>query len=305
MPAVQPNEASHTHAMTGSLLVALAAIGSSGKAILVKLAYLHQVDAVTLLALRMAFALPFFLLMGVSGKPASAQGKLSRADAAAVSGLGLLGYYLASFLDFWGLEYISAGLERLILFLYPTLVVIFSFLFLGRPVRLKEMAALMLSYSGIGLVFHRQVSVGQPGMVLGASLVFGSTVAYAAFLMGCHRVIQKLGPRRFTAYAMTAACLACLAQFALTHPLSALKVQTPVYAFALGMAVFSTVLPSLLLSMGIQRIGAGRASLISSIGPVATIGLAYAVLGEVMVWDQWLGSLLVLAGVLVVSLGKN
>ena len=117
MPAVHPNEASHTHAMTGSLLVALAAIGSSGKAILVKLAYLHQVDAVTLLALRMAFALPFFLLMGVLGMPAAAQGKLGRA---AVSGLGLLGYYLASFLDFWGPEYISAGLERLILFLYPT-----------------------------------------------------------------------------------------------------------------------------------------------------------------------------------------
>ena len=132
-----------------------------------------------------------------------------------------------------------------------------------------------------------------------------SDLAYAAFLMGCHRVIQKLGPRRFTAYAMTAACLACLAQFALTHPLSALQVQTPVYALALGMAVFSTVLPSLLMSMGIQRIGAGRAALISSIGPVATLGLAYAVLGEVMGWDQLLGSLLVLAGVLVVSLGKN
>lgn len=116
MPAVHPKEASHAHAMTGSLLVALAALGSSAKAILVKLAYLHQVDAVTLLALRMAFALPFFLLMGVLGKPAPGQGKLGRADAAAVSGLGLMGYYLASFLDFWGLEYISAGLERLILF---------------------------------------------------------------------------------------------------------------------------------------------------------------------------------------------
>ena len=104
---------------------------------------------------------------------------------------------------------------------------------------------------------------------------------------------------------MTAACLACLAQFALTRPLSALKVQPPVYALALGMAVFSTVLPSLLLSMGIQRIGASRASLISSIGPVATIGLAYAILGEVMGWDQLLGSFLVLSGVLVVSLGKN
>ena len=305
MPNSHPIEASRRPAVTGSVLVALAAFGFSAKAILVKLAYLHSVDAVTLLALRMAFALPFFLLMGIWGKPSAIQGKLGLADGAAVVGLGLLGYYLASFLDFWGLEYISAGLERLILFLYPTLVVTFSFLFLGRPIRFKEMAALILSYAGIGLVFYRQVSVGQPGMMLGAGLVFGSTVAYAAYLMGSHRIIQKLGARRFTAYAMTVACMACLAQFALTHPLSALKVPTPVYALTLGMAVFSTVLPSLLLSMGIQRIGASRAALIGSIGPVATIALAYAVLGEVMGRDQWLGSLLVLAGVLVVSLGKR
>jgi drug/metabolite transporter (DMT)-like permease len=215
------------------------------------------------------------------------------------------GYYLASFLDFWGLEFISASLERLILFLYPTLVVIFSFLFLGRPIKGKEIVALILSYLGIALVFHRQISVGQPDMMLGASLVFGSTVAYAAYLMGCRRVINKLGPRRFTAYGMTVACMACLAQFALTHPISAFRAPAPVYALALGMAIFSTVMPSLLLSMGIQRVGASQASLIGSIGPVATIALAYAVLGEVMRVEQLLGSMLVLAGVLVVSLGKN
>ena len=305
MPSIHSKPASHPHAMTGSLLVALAAIGFSAKAILVKLAYLHPVDAVTLLALRMAFALPFFLLMGIWGRPTHSQEKLGIANGAAVAGLGWLGYYLASLLDFWGLEYISAGLERLVLFLYPTLVVIFSGLFLGQPIRRKEIAALVLSYAGIGLVFRQQVSSGQPGMLLGAGLVFGSTVAYAAYLMGSQRIIQKLGARRFTAYAMTAACMACLAQFALTHPLSALKLETPVYVLALGMAVFSTVLPALLLSIGIQRIGASRASLISGIGPVATLALAYAVLGEVMGLDQLLGSLLVLAGVLVVNLEKN
>lgn len=290
-------------ALAGSLFAALAAFGFSAKAILVKLAYLHPVDAVTLLALRMAFALPFFLLMAAWGrKPA---GGLAPADAAAVAGLGLLGYYLASFLDFWGLEFISAGLERLILFLYPTLVVVFSAWFLRRPVRRPEVFALALSYLGIGLVFFQQLSLGQPGFLAGAGLVFGSTVAYSAYLLGSHGLIAKLGARRFTAYAMSAACFACLLQFTLTHPLSALSLPRPVYGLALLMAVFSTVLPSLLLSMGIQRIGASRTALIGSLGPVATIALAYVFLGEVMGPLQWLGSLLVLAGVLAVSLGRH
>lgn len=305
MPTIHANETRHAATLTGRLFVALAAFGFSAKAILVKLAYFHQVDAVTLLALRMAFALPFFLLMGLWRKPAPDQGKLSLTDAAAVVGLGLLGYYLASLLDFWGLEFISAGIERLVLFLYPTLVLVFSFVFLGRSIKAKEILALALSYTGIGLVFYRQISVGQTDMLLGASLVFGSTVAYAVYLMGSHRVIQKLGPRRFTAYGMSAACVACLAQFATTHPASALQVPAPVYALALGMAAFSTVAPSLLLSMGIERIGASQASLISSIGPVAAIALAYTVLGEVMGLDQLLGSMLVLTGVLVVGLGKS
>ena len=304
MPKVNTNEISRKASVTGSLFVALAAFGFSAKAILVKLAYLHQVDAVTLLAMRMAFALPFFLLMGL-WKSVPNRNKISWVDATAVAGLGLLGYYLASFLDFWGLQFISAGLERLILFLYPTFVVIFSFLFLGRPIKGKEIMALILSYLGIALVFHQQIAIGQPDMMLGVSLVSGSTVAYAVYLMGSHRVINKLGPRRFTAYGMTIACTACLAQFALTHPITALRAPAPVYALALGMAVFSTVMPSLLLSMGIQRVGASQASLISSIGPVATIALAYAVLGEVMGTEQLLGSALVLTGVLVVSIGRN
>jgi len=300
MPSIQSNKL----ALTGSLFVALSAFGFSAKAILVKLAYLHQVDAITLLALRMAFALPFFLLMGVWGNSTTHPYKPSLIDGISIVILGLLGYYLASFLDFWGLEYISAGLERLILFLYPTLVIVFSCLFLRRPIKRKEILALVLSYLGITLVFYRQVSINQPEILLGASLVFGSTLAYAVYLMGSHGIIKKLGPRRFTAYAMTIACIACLAQFALTHSLSALWVPQSVYALALAMAIFSTVMPSLLLAMGIQRIGASRASLISSIGPVATIALAYFVLGEVMGLAQLLGSALVLSGVLVASMGK-
>ena len=290
---------------TGSLFVVLAAVGFSTKAILVKLAYVHQVDAVTLLAIRMAFSLPFFALMALLGRSNSGNGTISPADWAAVLGLGLLGYYVASFLDFRGLEYVSAGLERLVLFLYPTLVVLLSSVFLGRRIKSKEVGALILSYLGIALVFYRQASFEQENFMLGAGLVFGSTVAYAIYLMGSSRVIARFGPTRFTAYAMTAACAGCMAQFAATHPLSALRVSSDVYALSLGMAIFSTVLPSLFLSLGIRRIGATRASLISSIGPVVTIALAYVFLGEVMSGEQWLGSCLVMAGVLIVSLGKN
>jgi len=303
MPNSSPSEIRRAGSAAGVVFVALAAFGFSAKAILVKLAYQYPVDAVTLLALRMAFSLPFFLLMAFWGRR-DGQAKLAWADAVALVGLGLLGFYLASFLDFWGLEYISAGLERLILFLYPTLVVVFSFLLFGRPIGLREIVALGLSYAGFGLVFYQQVSLDQPKTLLGVGLVFGSTVAYAAYLMGSHRVIQKLGAKRFTAYAMTVASLACLAQFALTHPLSALRLPQPVYGLAISMAVFCTVLPSLLLSLGIHRIGASRASLISSLGPVTTLILAYAVLDEVMSAEQWLGAALVLAGVLLVSLAK-
>jgi drug/metabolite transporter (DMT)-like permease len=303
MSTAHSAETPRAASLAGIFFVALSAFGFSAKAILVKLAYLHPVDAVTLLALRMAFALPFFLLMALWGPPAPAP--VRRADVAAVAGLGLLGYYLASFLDFWGLEFISAGLERLILFLYPTFVLVFSWLFFGRPVKPAEALALVFSYAGIALVFYRQVSLGQPGLWQGAGLVFGSTLAYAAYLLGSHRAIARWGARRFTAYAMSAACLACLLQFALTHPWAALRLPAPVFALALAMAVFSTVLPALWLSMGIQRIGPGRAALVGSLGPVATIGLAYAVLGEAMGLDQLAGAALVLAGVLAVSLGKR
>ena len=305
MPSIHSSATDRAATAAGGLCVALAAFGFSAKAILVKLAYLQHVDAVTLLALRMACALPFFLLMGFCGRRAAAAGQPSLGDAAAAAGLGLLGYYLASFLDFRGLEFISAGLERLILFLYPTLVVAFAFLFQGRPVKRLELAALALSYAGIALVFYRQAAPAAAGTLQGAGLVFASAAAYAAYLMASPPAIRKLGPGRFTACAMSAACLACLAQFALTRPLAALNVPAQVFALALGMAVFSTVLPSLLLAMGIQRVGASRAALIGSIGPVATLALAYAFLGEAVDAAQLAGAALVLAGVLAVSLGKR
>lgn len=290
-----------TAALVGAGFVFLSAVGFSAKAIMVKLAYAHAVDPMTLLALRMGFSVPFFLglaLWAKGGQP------LERQDWAAVTGLGLLGYYLANFLDLVGLQFVSASLERLILFLYPTLVVVLSALFFRHPIGRREVLALALSYGGVALVFASDVSFRRSGIVPGAALIFGSALAYALYLMGSGRVIPRVGAMRFTAYAMTAACAMSMLQFAVTRPLSALQVTPHVYGLAAAMAVFSTVLPSALLAVGIRRIGAGQAALVGSVGPVATIVLAHFLLDEVVSGLQVMGALLVLAGVLAVSVRK-
>lgn len=282
-------------------LATLAAIGFSGKAIFVKLAYGEAVDAVTLLALRMLFSAPFFLIVALRHawqKPAQA---LSRRDYVALLLLGLLGYYLSSLFDFIGLQYISAGLERLILFLYPTLVVVLSALLLHKPFGRKEIVALLLSYAGIGVVFSDQVRLQAEHLWLGAGFVFASTLTYAAHLIGTGETVARIGASRFTAYAMLVACAATLIQFLLTHPPQALLVSARVYQLSLWLAIVSTVLPVFMLSAAIRIIGSGHASLIGALGPVATLFLANVFLGEQLSPLQMAGAALVLAGVLSLS----
>jgi len=287
----------------GSLFVLLSAIGFSAKAILVKLAYVYSVDAITLLALRMVFSAPFFIITAIWYSLDQKLSPLTRSDWFTVLILGFLGYYLASLLDFLGLQFISAGLERLILFLYPTFVVVLSVLFFSRPLRRKELFALLLSYVGIAIVFQHDIGTVQQNLILGSSLVFASAWAYALYLIGSGRSIARLGAMRFMSYVMIVACVACFAQFLFTRPLDAVFSQAmPVYGLGLAMALFSTVAPAFLLALGIRQIGASRASLISSIGPITTIFLAYFFLNEPMSALQLCGSALVLAGVLLVSL---
>jgi len=288
-------------ALVGVFFALLAAVGFSAKAILVKLAYLDRVDAVTLLALRMAFSVPFFIGAALWARRQHTE-PLSRQDWILVLILGLIGYYLASFLDFLGLQYISAGLERLILFLYPTLTVILSALLARRAIGRPVMAAMVVCYAGIALVFFHDVGTMQGGIVLGASLVFGSTLSYSVYLVGAGHAIARIGAARFTAYAMIVATAASLLQFAATHPVHALDVPARVYELALAMAIFSTLLPVFLLSHAIRRIGSGSTSLIGSVGPVSTILMAYVFLQEGLSALQVAGSALVLAGVLIVSL---
>lgn len=287
-------------ALFGVAFALLAAVGFSAKAILVKLAYLDNVDAVTLLALRMAFSAPFFIGVALWAGLRHAE-PLDTHDRLLVLGLGLIGYYCSSFLDFLGLQYISAGLERLILFLYPTMTVILSALVYKRAIGRKAIAAMALSYAGIALVFVHDIGVKEGGTVLGASLVFASTLSYSIYLVGAGHAIARIGTMRFTAYAMVLASAASLLQFVVMRPLGALDLPLRTYELSIAMAIFSTVLPVFLLSFAIRRIGSGSASLIGTIGPVSTIYMAYMFLNESISLPQIAGSSLVLIGVLVIS----
>ncbi len=289
----------------GVVFALLAAVGFSAKAILVKLAYLDSVDAVTLLALRMVFSVPFFIGVAVWAKRQHAA-PLNTHDRLLVLGLGLIGYYCSSFLDFLGLQYISAGLERLILFLYPTMTVILAAVLYKRTIGRKVIAAMLLSYAGIALVFLHDVGMNQGDAVLiGSALVFASTLSYSIYLVGAGHAIARIGAMRFTAYAMVVASIACVVQFVLMRPMSALDLPVRVYQLSIAMAIFSTVLPVFMLSFAIRRIGSGSASLIGTIGPVSTIYMAYVFLGEHISLLQVVGSALVLCGVLIISLSSK
>lgn len=294
----------HGHRL-GLWLALGAAFGFSFKAIFVKLAYAVPqavpVDAVTLLSLRMVFALPVFLWVGFQSSRAAPP--LARRDWLLLTALGLLGYYGASILDFVGLRYITAGLERLILFTYPTLTVMIGVLFMGKKLSRREVAALVLSYAGIGLAFaHDLEFAGETRVVLlGAAFVFASSLSYAFYLAGSAPMIQRLGAARFTALAMLVSTGATQLHFFATQPLTALVQPLPVYAYGAAMALFSTVLPVFMQSAAIRRIGSARAVLIGTIGPMLTIFFGWWLLAEPISLAQIAGTGLVLTGVLLVA----
>lgn len=290
--------------LLGAAFAVLAAIGFSAKAIMVKLVYLESVDALTLLTLRMAFAAPIFLAVALWSSRQAHRTALTQQDRLAVLVLGLVGYYLSSLLDFTGLQYVSAGLERLILFLYPTMVVLLSALLFRQRIGRRTLFALVMSYAGIALVYLQHARGDDAQLGLGALLIFASTLTYSLYLIGAGHFIARIGTIRFTAYAMTVASLATLLQFGFTHPLTALNVSTRIYALGFGMALLSTVLPVFMLSAGLRLIGSGRTAMIGSLGPVSTILLAHWILGETLSITQVVGSALVLVGVLALSRAK-
>ncbi len=288
------------NALLGALAVLIAAVSFSGKAVLVKLAYRHGIDATTLLTLRMLMALPFFIALAAWGEWKSTR-KTTRRELGLIAGIGLLGFYLAALTDFIGLQYVSAGLERLILFLYPTMVVLLAATFLKRPISGTDVVSLLLSYAGVGLAVSHDLAFNNGQVWLGAALVFISALTYAIYLVGGGELIKKVGAVRFTAYAMLSSTAAIVAHFFMVRPLADLAQPMPVYHLTAIMAFFSTVIPALLMSEGIKRIGASRSSIINSIGPVSTIALAWYFLGEEVSALQAGGTILVIAGVLLTT----
>ena len=293
---------SETDRRWGLVLAGIAAFGFSFKAILVKLAYPYGVDAVTLLALRMSFALPIFLYVGLTASMNLAP--LLRRDWGMLIILGLFGYYGASILDFFGLQYVSAGLERLILFTYPTLTLLFGVALHGTRITRREWAAIALCYSGIAIAFMHDLRLsGDPSITLiGAAFVFGSSVCYAIYLTGSSGMIQRIGAVRFTALAMLVSTFATLAHFFATQPLAQLIQPWPVYGYGLTMALLCTAVPVFAQSSAIRRIGSGRAAMVGMIGPLLTIGFAALLLNEGFSSAQMLGAALVIAGIAIVSM---
>ncbi len=285
----------------GGAFALVAALGFSLKAIFVKLAYPYGVDAITLLALRMGFSLPVFLWVGLAGRRSG--GSLAGRDWGRLAVLGCLGYYGASILDFLGLQYISAGLERLILFTYPTLTILIGVFFQGRAFAWRrEGVAIVLCYLGIGFAFVHDLDFGDARSVLvGGALVFGSSVSYALYLAGSGPMIARLGAMRYTALAMLLSSAITLVHFLATHPVAAFVQPLPVYGWGLAMALFATVVPVFAQSAAIKRLGAGQAGLYGMVGPLLTIAFGWWLLGEGVSLAQGMGAALVVAGIVIVS----
>ena len=280
---------------SGLALAALGSIAFSGKAIIVKLAYRYDVDAVTLIMYRMLFALPLFVALAWW----ASRGKrpLTRRDWAAVLGLGITGYYLASFLDFLGLQYISASLERLILYLNPTLVLLIGALAFGRRITARQLAAMAVSYVGIALVFGHELRLEGADVPLGAALVFASAVSYAIYLAYSGEEVRRLGALRLTGLATTVACLLCIGQFFVLRPVSAMVVAPEVLWLSLLNAMLCTFAPVIMVMLAIERIGSTLTAQTGMIGPLSTIAMGVLILGEP--FNAWIiaGTALVLVGV--------
>ncbi len=285
--------------LQGLGLALVGSIAFSGKAIIVKLAYRHGVDAVTLIMYRMLFALPLFVALAWwagRDKPA-----LERRDLRVVVALGFCGYYLASFLDFAGLQYITASLERLILYLNPTIVLFMGVVLFRHRVQRAQLVALAVSYAGVLLVFAHEVRFTGADTVLGAALVFGSAVSYAVYLVYSGTEVRRLGALRLTGWATAVASLLCIVQFLLLRPLSAALVAPEVIGLSILNATLCTFAPVLMVMMAIERVGATLTAQTGMVGPISTVLMGVLLLGEP--FNGWIaaGTVLVLGGVWLLS----
>lgn len=290
-------------ALSGLLLASAGAIAFSGKAIIVKLSYMYGVDAVTVIMYRMLFALPFFIAMGLwaERQAIARENPLTRRDVIDIVGLGFVGYYLSSYLDFLGLQYITASLERLILYLNPTLVMLLGWALYKKPIRPIRILAMGVSYCGVLLVFAHELTLSGANVALGGGLILASAISYAVYLLYSGELVQRIGSLRLVGWATSVACVCCIAQFLLLRPLSAAAVPVEVLWLGVLNAVACTVAPVLMVMMAIERIGAALTAQTGMIGPMSTIALGVLLLDEPL--NVWIGAgtLLVVSGVFIVS----
>ncbi len=297
------NRSSRQLFLTGLAIAVSGAILFSAKAVVAKLIYRYHVDPETLIAFRMMFALPFFA--AVAWWKAKSAVPLSNPERRQIILLGLLGYYLSSYLDFMGLQYISVGLERLILFLTPSFVLLMSLGFLKKKIALLEWLALGVAYLGTVLVFMHDAKTGGSNVVLGGALVLGSAMSYALYLLLSGELVRRVGAMRLTSYVMCVSSVACIVQFFLMRPAAMLVQPNAVYGLSLFNAVFCTVLPVFLTMIAISRIGAGTTSQAGMIGPVSTLFMGAAILDEPITGIQLTGTALVLLGIYLLSMKKT
>ena len=303
------------HIIAGLLFTLTGAVLFSMKAVIAKLIYRHSdISVVSLLTLRMLFSLPFYLLMLVRSYPVHRKNIKAKDDSRSVMYrnyllqcfvIGLLGYYISSFLDFSGLKYLSAGLERIILFSYPTFTVLFGAIIYKTRIKKYQLFALLVSYIGVAIAFAGDIKSGHSThLVLGSLLIFGCAITYSLYVLLSGKMIQRLGVSYFTSICMLSATAGVFVHFLFSeHNIDLLLHHTPkLYLQVLLMAVFATVVPSIFLALGLKRIGSNNVAIISSVGPIATILQAYWMLGEKFGMLQVIGTLLVIGGVLIIGL---
>ncbi len=290
--------------ISGIILGVLGVVLFSSKAVMVKLAYQYDVDAISILLLRMAFSLPFYIVIAYKYRHQNKGIEVRKTDHAWLIFFGVVGYYLASYFDFVGLTYIKASLERIILFLYPTIVILLNTLFFKQRITKVQAGAIVLTYIGIVIAFGGELTISGKNLYLGGLFILLSAITYASYLVGSGWLIPKFGVMKFTAHAMIVSCVCVFIHYIITSHVDLFSFSWEVYALGFLIAIFATVIPSFLVSASIKMISSSNFAIVASVGPISTIILAVIFLSEKLTLLQFFGALVVICGVMLVSLNK-
>ena len=306
-PTYLQNIPARSRFIIGFLMLVVANMCFSTKAVIIKLMYIQHVNTFDVIALRMLLSSPVYIIVAIVLAQQKDNVPLTTKELLSIGGLGILSYYISSMLDFLGLQYISAGVERLILFTYPTLVLIISAFFFKKKITTPQYIAMILTYIGVAIAFVAEKGLGeQKNLVLGATLIGICALTYSLFVIGTGELTKRFGSVKFTCYAMLAATIPSLLQSWLYNGMDIFHFSPEVYTLSIWMMVVATVIPTFMIVEGIRLVGAGNSGIIGFVGPVWTIFLANWLLNEPITALQLLGTAIVLAGVFLISWkGRN